>query len=37
MPGEDERKNQTPSNAALKLFSILSQKNDQNEIFTFDL
>ena len=37
MPGEDEKKNQTPTNAALKLFSILSQKNDQNEIFTFDL
>ena len=31
MPGEDEKKNQTPTNAAVKLFTILSQKNDQNE------
>ena len=37
MPGEDEKKNQTPTNAALKLFSILSKKNDRNDIFTFDL
>ena len=37
MPGEDEKKNQTPSNAALKLFSILNKKIDQNNIFTFDL
>ena len=37
MPGEDETKNQTPSNAALKLFSILNKKIDQNNIFTFDL
>ena len=37
MPGEDEKKNQTPTNAALKLFTILSQKNDQNEIINIDL
>ena len=37
MPGEDEKKNQTPANAALKLFDILNQKNDQNEIITIDL
>ena len=37
MPGEDEKKNQTPTNAAVKLFTILSQKNDQNEIITIDL
>ena len=37
MPGEDEKKNQTPSNAAIKLFSILSQKNNPNSISTFKL
>ena len=37
MPGEDEKNNQSPSNAALKLFSILNNKNDQNNFFTFDL
>ncbi len=37
MPGENEKKNQTPTNAARKLFSIISKKNSQNDIFTFDL
>ena len=37
MPGEEEKNNQTPTIAALKLFTILNQKNDQNSIFTFDL
>ena len=37
MPGEDGKKNQTPSNAALKLFKILNKNYDQNTIFTFDL
>ena len=37
MPGEDEKKNQTATDAALKLFSILSKKNNHNKIFTFDL
>ena len=37
MPGEDEKKNQTPTNAAMKLFTILSKKNNQNEIITIDL
>ena len=37
MPGEDEKKNQTPTEAALKLFSILNKKNSKNSIFTFDL
>ena len=37
MPGEDEKKNQTPSNAAIKLFSILNQKNNLNSISTFKL
>ena len=37
MPGEDKKKNQTPDNAAKKLFSILGKKNDQNNIFTIDL
>ena len=37
MPGEDEKNNQTPKNAALKLFTILNQKNNQNEIVTIDL
>ena len=37
MPGENEKKNQTPTNAAQKLFTILSQKNNQNEIVTIDL
>ena len=34
---QDKKKNQTPTNAALKLFTILKQKNDQNEIITIDL
>ena len=37
MPGEDEKKNQTPTDAALKLFSILNKKNTKNSFFTFDL
>ncbi len=37
MPGEDEKKNQSPTNAALKLFSILNKKNSQNSMFTFEL
>ncbi len=37
MPGEDEKKNQTPNYAAIKLFSILSQKNKPNSISTFEL
>ena len=37
MPGENEKHNQTPADAALKLFSVLSKKNDQNKILTFDL
>ena len=37
MPGENEKKNQTPTDAARKLFSIISKKNSQNDIFTFDL
>ena len=37
MPGEDEKKNQTATDAAQKLFSILSKKNNHNKIFTFDL
>ena len=37
MPGEDEKKNQTPTNAALKLFSILNKKTIPNNIFTSDL
>ena len=37
MPGENEKKNQTPTNAALKLFSILSKINGQNDILTIDL
>ena len=37
MPGEDEKKNQTPTDAALKLISILNKKNNSNGILTFDL
>ena len=37
MPGEDQTKNQTATNAAFKLFSILSKKNNKSKIFTFDL
>ena len=37
MPGEDEKKNQSPTKAATKLFTILSQKNNQNKIITIDL
>ena len=37
MPGEDIKKNQTPFNAALKLFSILNKKNSKNNIITFNL
>ena len=37
MPGEDEKKNQTPTKAALKLFSLLNKKTRENNIFTFDL
>ena len=36
MPGENEKKIQTPTNAAVKLFSILD-KTIPNNIFTFDL
>ena len=37
MPGEDKKKNQTPTDAALKLISILNKKNNSDKIFTFDL
>ena len=37
MPGENENKNQNPTDAALKLISILRKENNQNGIFTFDL
>ncbi len=37
MPGENEKKNQTPTYAAQKLFSILSKINGQNDILTIDL
>ena len=37
MPGENKNKNQTPADAALKLFSILRKKNNQSGFFTFDL
>ncbi len=37
MPGEDEKKNQTPTKAAIKLFSLLNKKISENNIFTFDL
>ena len=36
MPGEDEKKSQTPADAAIKIFSIL-YKNTQKNIFTFNL
>ena len=36
MPGENKKKNQTPTDAAVKLFSILN-KTMPNNIFTFDL
>ena len=37
MPGEDKKKNQTPTDAALKLISILNKKNNSKSILTFDL
>ena len=37
MPGESERKIQTPTNAAQKLLSLLSKTKNQNSISTFDL
>ena len=37
MPGENEKKNQTPNQAAKKLLSILNKTNNKNNIFTFDL
>lgn len=37
MPGENEKKIQTPSNAAKKLLSILSETKIQSKIFTSDL
>ena len=37
MPGEDEKINQTPTNAALKFYTLISKKNDQNEIISIDL
>ena len=33
MPGEDEKKIQTPTDAAQKLFSILSKKNNHNIVY----
>ena len=37
MPGENEKKNQTPNQAAKKLLYILDKTNNKNNIFTFDL
>jgi len=37
MPGENGKNNQSATKVAIKLFTILSQKNDQNEIITIDL
>ena len=37
MPGENKKNNQTPHQAARKLLSILSDSNNKNNIFTFDL
>ena len=37
MPGEDKKKNQTPTDAALKLIAILHKKNKSNGVLTFDL
>ncbi len=37
MPGEDKKKIQTAKNAAFKLFSILTKKNNSNSVTTFDL
>ena len=37
MPGENEKKNQTPKNAARKLVSILDKTKNQNSVSTFDL
>ena len=37
MPGENEKKNQTPSHAAKKLLTILNRNKNQSNIFTFDL
>ena len=37
MPGENEKNNQTPTNAARKLLSILEKTKKQSDIFTFDL
>ena len=37
MPGENEKNNQTPNQAARKLLSILSKTDNKSNIFTFDL
>ena len=37
MPGEDKKKNQTPTYAALKLISILNKNKNSKSILTFDL
>ena len=37
MPGENEDKKQTPTNAAIKLFSILNNKNNSDDLITSDL
>ncbi len=37
MPGENKKTNQTPTDAALKLISILNKKNNSNSLLTVDL
>ena len=37
MPGENEKNNQTPNQAAKKLLSILSNTNNKSNMITFDL
>ena len=37
MPGESEKKNQTPADAARKLLYLFSKTKNQSSIFTFDL
>ena len=37
MPGENEKNNQSPSDAAQKLFKLINEQNNVDSIFTFDL
>ena len=37
IPGENEKKNQTPTHAAKKLLSILNKNKNKSNIFTYDL